>query len=153
MSRSEELELFLQNLGESPSFENVDFSDINATNSEGENALHMAISNGNIEIARELIALAINVNPRGDLGRTPLHDAAAIGDMALVELLVDSGADLFALDEGVPPFTLARYSNNDDICDYLAGKMKAIQGADRSDWAKAQISYLEREIERLRQIS
>ncbi len=152
MSRSEELDLFLQNLCGSPSFEDVDFSDINATSSEGENALHMAISDGNVEIANELITLGINVNPRGDLGRTPLHEAASRGDMALVELLVENGADLFALDEGVPPFTLARYSNNDEICNYLAEKMKTIQGSDRSVWIKAQISHLEREIERLRQI-
>ena len=150
MKRTEELEIFLKSLNDNPSFEGVDFTDINATNSEGENALHMSISQENINIAQELIELGIYVNARGDLGRTPLHEAASRGNIELVKLLVENGADLFALDEGVPPFTLARYSKNDDICDYLGEKMKIAQTADRSVWKKAEISHLEREIKRLK---
>jgi hypothetical protein len=72
-----------------------------------------------------------------------------MSDLRFVKLLVESGADVHALTEGDPPFTLARYSKMDDICDYLSGVMKDVQSKDRTTCAKAQIEYLKREIARL----
>jgi ankyrin repeat protein len=149
--RSKELEQFLKGLKDSiPDFEDADFADISWANFEGENALHVAVIRDEIAIARELIGLGIEINARGDLGHTPLHEAASIGNIDMVKLLVDSGADLHALTEGDPPFTIARYNSNDHICDYLGEKMTEAQNEDRAVWAKAQISYLEREIQRLK---
>ncbi|POZ52027.1 ankyrin repeat domain-containing protein [Methylovulum psychrotolerans] len=152
MNRSKKLINFLETLCELPDFENTDFSDINATNYEGDNALHLAILRDEYEIAEELIELGINIDARGDLGRTPLHGAASTGKMQFVMLLVENGADLFALNEGYPPFTLARFSKNDAICDYLAIKMKEYQEKDATVYIKAKIKYLEREIDRLNKI-
>lgn len=44
----------------------------------------------------------------------------------MVKLLVDSGADMFALSEGDPPFATARLSGHDDICELLAPLMEAM---------------------------
>jgi ankyrin repeat protein len=154
MERSERLNKFLKYLKEYiPSFEDADFSDISWCNHEGENALHIAIIRHEYNIAKELIDLGIEINARGDLGHTPLHEAASMTDLRFVKLLVESGADVHALSEGDPPFTLARYSKKDDICDYLSAAMKDVQSKNRTVWEKAQIEYLKREIARIEQLS
>ncbi len=142
--------MFLDGLKEDlPSFEGANFSNISWCNHEGENALHIAVIRNEFEIAQELIQLGIEIDARGDLGRTPLHEAASIADLRFVKLLVESGSDVHALTEGDPPFTLARYSKKDDICEYLGAAMKKVQSKDSSVWAKAQIAYLKREIARI----
>ncbi len=150
MERSEQLEQFLRELKEGlPSFGHADFSDISWCNHEGENALHIAAIRNEYRIAQELIELGIEINARGDLGHTPLHEAASMSDLHFVKLLVESGADIHSLTEGDPPFTLARYAKKDDICNYLGKTMKEAQTRDRAAWAKAQIEYLKREIARI----
>ena len=153
MKKSPRLEKYLKAINEDlTSWEDVDFTDINATNFEGENALHLAVHREDIEIIKELVNLGINLNARGDEGHTPLHEAAFNGNLEIVKILVENGADLFALTEGNPPFTLARFGNHDHICDYLSEQMKASQKKDNKVWVKAQIAYLEREINRLKKL-
>jgi hypothetical protein len=101
------------------------------------------------QIAKLLIGQSININQLGDLGRTPLHEACAFGNIEVVKALVAAGADLFALTEGDPPFALARYGHHDDICDYLAGEMRTRQDQDPQIWIRARIKQLRAEIERL----
>lgn len=150
MKKSDALNAFLKELQEDfVSFEEADFSDISWCNHEGENALHIAVIRGEYDICKELIELGIELNARGDLGRTPLHEAASMQELKFVKLLVEAGADTHALDEGVPPFTLARYNRKDDICDYLGEAMKQSQ-SHSPKLAKAQIAYLQREIERIK---
>jgi len=150
MERSQNLQKFLDGLkADLPPFEEANFSDINWCNHEGENALHIAVIRNELSLAKELIELGIEINARGDLGHTPLHEAASMCDIPMVKLLVESGADLHALTEGNSPFTLARYSKNDDICEYLGAEMNKVQQKDPTVWAKAQISYLKREIARI----
>jgi len=147
MIRSEELTNFLQAIKEHMvSFENANFSDINWCNSEGENALHIAVYRNEYEICKELVSLGIEINARGDLGNTPLHEVARMENFALVEFLVESGADVYALTEGYPPFT---YAKTAEIREYLREKMKEVVGVNKAAWAKAQISYLNREIKRI----
>jgi len=150
MERRKNLVKFLQELKEdNPSFEDADFTDISWCTHEGENALHIAVIRNEYEITKELIELGVEINARGDLGHTPLHEAASMADLRFVKLLVESGADVHALTEGDPPFTLARYSQNDDICNYLGAAMKKVQREDPAVWAKAQVEYLKREIARI----
>lgn len=150
VERNEKVESFLLGLKQDlPSFEDADFSDICWCNHEGENALHIAVIRNEYEIAKELIGLGIDINARGDLGRTPLHEAASMSDLNMVKVLVEAGADVYALTEGEPPFTLARYAAKDDVCDYLGDAMKEAQSKDRAVWTRAQIEYLKREISRL----
>ena len=46
----------------------------------------------------------------------------------MVKLLVDSGADMFALSEGDPPFATARLSGHDDVCDFIKDQMTCAVG-------------------------
>jgi len=48
---------------------------------------------------------------------------------ATVKLLVDSGADMFALSEGDPPFATARLSGHDEMCELLAPLMERSRSA------------------------
>lgn len=153
MDRSHLLQNFLDGLkADLPSFENADFSNISWCNSEGENALHIAVIRNALSVAKALIAAGIELNARGDLGHTPLHEAASMCDLPMVQLLVESGADVHALTEGVPPFTHARYAKKNDVCDYLSAAMQQTQQKDPAAWAKAQISYLKREIARIEEL-
>ena len=139
----------LDKVGSLPMFDGADFSDINAVGSEGDNALHVAVRWRDVEAVKLLLAAGINVNQFGDLGHTPLHEACAVGSLEIVRLLVEHGADLFALTEGHPPFTTARLAGNDEICDYLAPKMKTAQAQDPSVYVHARIRQLRAEITRL----
>jgi hypothetical protein len=147
---SPKVQQYIQGLRDDlPGFDSVDVSNINAMNSEGENALHIAIHRGDTEMAKLLIAEGIDIHQPGDLGHTPLHDACTFGNIEVVRVLVERGADLFALTEGNPPFTLARFGKHDDICDYLAVEMKKRQAQDPAIWTRARIRQLQVEIARL----
>ena len=130
-------------------FENVDFSDVNACGIDGDNALHCVAHWDDFAAAKVLISAGINVNKAGDLGYTPLHIACMKGNFEMVKLLVDSGADLFAFNEGDSPFTTARRAGQDQICDFLGPLMQKVQSGDPKIWVRARIAQLRREIARL----
>ena len=127
-------------------FEDTDFSDLNATSSDGDNALHCVVRWGDLAAARALINAGIDVNKAGDLGYTPLHVACMQGNAEVVKLLINSGADVFALSEGEAPFTTGRLGGHDDICGLLAPLMEEAQKRDANVWARARIAQLRREI-------
>lgn len=70
----------------------------------GNSSLHMAVDTGNAEIVGMLLNAGANVNvgynPASlvDSGPTPLYNAAAKGDMDMIELLLSKGADTDAID-------------------------------------------------------
>ena len=68
------------------------------------------------------------------------------GNADIVKLLVDSGADVFALSEGDSPFATARLGGHDDICELLAHLMEDAQKRDPNVWVRARIAQLRREI-------
>lgn len=96
--------------------------------------------------AKALIEAGIDVNKAGDLGYTPVHVACMQGNAKMVQLLIESGADLFALSEGDSPFATARLSGHDNICELLAPLMEQAQKQDPSVWVRARIAQLRREI-------
>ena len=100
-------------------FECVDFSDINATNALGDNALHCVVVWGDYEAARTLVAHGIHVNQKGEEGYTPLHQACQFGRKEIARLLLENGADPFARTAGDLPYTIARLSRQHEICDLL----------------------------------
>jgi ankyrin repeat protein len=144
------LESLLAKVRETASFESVDFSDINASNPDGDNALHCVVTWGDLRAAELLIDAGIDLNKAGDLGHTPLHNACIRGDFEMVKLLVSRDADLFALSEGDAPFTCARLARKDEICDFLGAKMKEAQSRDPKIWLRARIAQLQRELSFLR---
>jgi ankyrin repeat protein len=80
-------------------------TDINRPGPDGNYPLHVAVSQGRVAIARELLKHGAQVDLRNAQGRTPLHVALANGKVPAAELLREHGADddlqslLFALAE------------------------------------------------------
>jgi hypothetical protein len=68
-----------------------------------------------------LVELGFPVN--GSTGRSALHHAAADGNLDLVLLLVEHGADVDAVDPifNVPPVQWARFFSRSDVVEYLSG--------------------------------
>ena len=97
MSMRPELVALFNRLKKTETFDRDSFDDVNATNGDDENALHWAAHRNDLEAARLLIEAGINIDQHGDLGRTPLHDAASFGHRDMVLLLIESGADVHAL--------------------------------------------------------
>src|SRR5882672_10298780 len=99
----EEIARLFAAMRESADFADVDLADINACATDGYNALHFAVHKNDISAATELIDAGIEINKAGDLGYTPLHVACMTGNIEMVKLLIEEGADVFALSEGYPP--------------------------------------------------
>jgi ankyrin repeat protein len=78
-------------------FADTDFSDVNATSSDGDNALHCVVRWSDLAAAKALIDAGIDVNKAGDLGYTPLHVACMQGNAEMVKLLIDSGLYVFCV--------------------------------------------------------
>lgn len=98
----------------------VDFVDINDTNVSGSNALHCLAVWGDCESAKILIEAGIDINKHGEDGYTPLHQAASFGHLEFVRLLLEYGADVRARTDGDLPYTIARLSGNDSVCELIA---------------------------------
>lgn len=73
-------------------------ADVSARAYYGQTPLHLAADNENSEVTALLLEAGGDVNAREWMGRTPLHVAAAgNGNPAVIELLIDAGADLQAV--------------------------------------------------------
>ena len=143
---NEQLQAIFARLRATADFAQTDFSDLNATSNDGDNALHCVVRWGDLGAAKALIDAGIDVNKAGDLGYTPLHVACMKGNAEMVKLLIGRGADLFALSEGDPPFTTSRRGGHDNICEMLAPLMEEAQKRNPTAWVRARISQLRREI-------
>ena len=74
--------------------------DVNAWDNSGNTLLHTAIlrsnvpvARGNVPVVRELIEAGADVNLATRMGLTPLEEAKQQGDKAVVDVLIDAGAD------------------------------------------------------------
>jgi ankyrin repeat protein len=102
------LNTYLQGCGKPATLPESTFSDVNACNSDGDNGLHCVVRWDDLSAAKALLDAGIDINKAGDLGYTPLHVACMRGNVEMVRLLIDRGANLFALSEGDAPFATAR---------------------------------------------
>lgn len=68
-------------------------TDINQPGPDGSYPLHVAVSQGRVVIARELLSHGARLDARDALGRTPLHVALANGKIQAAELLLQQGAE------------------------------------------------------------
>jgi ankyrin repeat protein len=63
-------------------------------NKTGRTALHMAASNGHVDVIRVLLEAGANINAQaGTSGATPLHDAVLARGLKAVPMLLAAGAD------------------------------------------------------------
>jgi ankyrin repeat protein len=69
-------------------------SQVNIRDAEGRTALHLATTEGHVELVRFLIAQGANVNAKNERAETPLHDAALGDQLEITRLLLNKGADV-----------------------------------------------------------
>ena len=74
-------------------------TDINAAETSGNTALHLAVIRANLEVAKALLKSGADVNRRNNMGRTALHFAAEAGKQEMIEILKQHGADFFTSDK------------------------------------------------------
>ncbi|KAK2745283.1 hypothetical protein FQN57_003978 [Myotisia sp. PD_48] len=66
-------------------------ADVNIKTLNGQNALHFATSKHNISTVRLLISNNCSARARDSRGQLPLHRAAAIGSVPIINLLLEAG--------------------------------------------------------------
>jgi hypothetical protein len=67
-------------------------ANVDAVDSSGRSALHMAAANGHHEVAHVLLEAGANTELKNDVGSTPLHWACVSGSLPIVKLLLSHGA-------------------------------------------------------------
>ena len=104
----------------SPEFLGVELTDPNQPGMTGDTLLHAAVTRGNLDDVKVLIASGAKVNCIGDLGSTPLHYAASRGHEEIALELLQSGADSTVKNEfGQTPLDLALLMKHRGVADIL----------------------------------
>ncbi|GIL63274.1 hypothetical protein Vafri_17378 [Volvox africanus] len=95
----------------------------------GEGAVHAAVRAGNVQVVAVLCSARAGVAISGPRGITPLHLAAAAGQVECVRLLVGAGAPLEAREKegGLTPLHVAVQSRQLEVVEALIA-----EGADRT---------------------
>jgi ankyrin repeat protein len=103
-----------------------------STGHTGETALHAAAFWGRYEIAQALISAGADVNALTERKSTPLHDAARLGNLTLVQLLLENGAKPDARDrEGKTPWDWSRELNWSNAAEVQKLLLKHQKGKER----------------------
>ncbi|XP_055953774.1 ankyrin-2-like isoform X4 [Argiope bruennichi] len=94
--------------------------DINTSNANGLNALHLASKEGNVNVVTELLKRGANVNAATKKGNTALHIASLAGQEEVVKVLVQAGANVNAQSQnGFTPLYMAAQENHDSVVSFL----------------------------------
>ena len=94
-----------------------------------------AVKSGDEQRVRTLLANGADVRARDKNEITPLHWAAATGQVAIIELLIAKGADINAKsDEGVTPLYLAAMMNRAAAAEVLIARGAEINARTRSGY-------------------
>lgn len=87
--------------------------------------LHVAVRNGNLDIAQFLIEQGAAVDVRGKNDYTPLHNAAWNGNMDMVKLLLNAGADITARNyRGDTPLSCAWDNGQVEVIKFIKSKLQ-----------------------------
>ena len=82
-AESEEIKTYLVKIG----------AEVNVKDSDGNTPLHHAVGDGQVEVAKCLIANGANVNAKNKIDYTPLFDAIP-NSVEAVKLLIEHGANI-----------------------------------------------------------
>ena len=82
-AESEEIKTYLVKIG----------AEVNVKDSDGNTPLHHAVGDGQVEVAKCLIANGANVNAKNKIDYTPLFDAIP-NSVEAVKLLIGHGANI-----------------------------------------------------------
>ncbi|CAF0725360.1 unnamed protein product [Brachionus calyciflorus] len=94
--------------------------DINVSNSNGLNALHLASKEGHVHVVEELLKQNADVNAATKKGNTALHIASLAGQQAVVELLVQHEANVDCRSQnGFTPLYMAAQENHLEVVRFL----------------------------------
>ncbi|GIY26670.1 ankyrin-3 [Caerostris darwini] len=94
--------------------------DINTSNANGLNALHLAAKEGNVNVVTELLKRGANVNAATKKGNTALHIASLAGQEEVVKVLVQLGANVNVQSQnGFTPLYMAAQENHDSVVSFL----------------------------------
>ncbi len=78
--------------------------------------LFAAVQAGDGQQVKRLLHQGADVNARGIIDQTPLHNAASVGRTEVVRILLDHGADVGAVEQhGMTPLHVAAESGNSDV--------------------------------------
>jgi ankyrin repeat protein len=90
---------------------------------DGATTLHFAASTGQLKTVQWLIDSDVGgtlVNSKDNGGDTPAHDAADNGHTDVLKLLLESGADLYAINnDGNTPYSLALSNQEHGMADFV----------------------------------
>ena len=84
---------------ELPTFFGMNLTDVNQVSPSGDHPLDVAATRGILEEVEALLAGGAEINARGDMGRTALHDAVAHGHYEVAKTLLEAGASPLIKDE------------------------------------------------------
>ena len=108
--------------------------------------LHFAAQDGDVERVTRLLNDGYQPNVFDDLGKTPLHYAAELGHVGVLQVLLAAGADVNAHDESVIGNTPLREVA--DTCSFEVAKILIDAGADPTIPGWMQITALHKARER-----
>ncbi|XP_038064294.1 transient receptor potential cation channel subfamily A member 1-like isoform X2 [Patiria miniata] len=105
------------------------------TDNEMKTVLHIAVSNGYLELARFLVDSGADVNAQNELGQTPLHLTAVVGNTDMAELLLDFGASIKKGDNDLmTPLHRAAMYNRLSMVQLLLDKGANINAREKDDF-------------------
>ncbi|MCZ6470247.1 MAG: ankyrin repeat domain-containing protein, partial [Gammaproteobacteria bacterium] len=104
----------------------ADINEVGSRSFRYGSALHLAIREGYVDIAKLLLDRGAEVDVLDPNDFTPLHNAAWNGNLDLVKLLLDAGADINASTyDGDTPLSLAQNNDQAQVAEFIQTRLQA----------------------------